>query len=245
MCCRDRALDTVPCAAAAARRTHVLDAGCEAAPAQRRASQRPILLGCQRGPQASLPPPRRARTPPSPTSHAPQRAAMVLHARSLSRLRSVDFYKKIPSDLTEATLAGAGLSIAASVIMALLLVLVRARGGAEGERAGCCQGAVILARPARPMRAPCEPHAPRATRCARARAGGRLLPQPSGGAARRPRFGPTLHQGTEPHGFPRAPPAARAPAAPLDRAAPRSSAASYGCSRCLSWSWTAAGPTTC
>lgn len=44
--------------------------------------------------------------------------------RSLSRLRSVDFYKKIPSDLTEATLTGAWLSIAASIIMSTLLVLV-------------------------------------------------------------------------------------------------------------------------
>ena len=46
-----------------------------------------------------------------------------MQRRTLSRLRSVDFYKKIPSDLTEATLTGAWLSIAASVIMALLLVL--------------------------------------------------------------------------------------------------------------------------
>ncbi|KAI8472288.1 MAG: protein disulfide isomerase [Monoraphidium minutum] len=44
-------------------------------------------------------------------------------ARSLSRLRSVDFYKKIPADLTEATLTGAWLSLAASALMALLLVL--------------------------------------------------------------------------------------------------------------------------
>ena len=43
--------------------------------------------------------------------------------RALSRLRAVDFYKKIPSDLTEATLTGAWLSVAASVVMALLLVL--------------------------------------------------------------------------------------------------------------------------
>jgi hypothetical protein len=39
-----------------------------------------------------------------------------------------------PQDLTEATLTGAWLSIAASVIMALLLVLVGLRGGAEGCR---------------------------------------------------------------------------------------------------------------
>jgi hypothetical protein len=45
--------------------------------------------------------------------------------RVFSKLRSVDFYKKIPSDLTEATLTGAWLSLAASVIMATLLVLVR------------------------------------------------------------------------------------------------------------------------
>ncbi|GBF88062.1 disulfide-isomerase [Raphidocelis subcapitata] len=44
-------------------------------------------------------------------------------SRTLSKLRSVDFYKKIPADLTEATLTGAWLSIAASVIMSTLLVL--------------------------------------------------------------------------------------------------------------------------
>jgi hypothetical protein len=53
-------------------------------------------------------------------------------ARSLSRLRSVDFYKKIPSDLTEATLTGAWLSLAASIIMATLLVLVRSAAVACG-----------------------------------------------------------------------------------------------------------------
>jgi len=47
--------------------------------------------------------------------------------RTLSRLRSVDFYKKIPADLTEATLTGAGLSIAAALIMSTLVVLVRGR----------------------------------------------------------------------------------------------------------------------
>jgi hypothetical protein len=46
-------------------------------------------------------------------------------SRSLSRLRSVDFYRKLPTDLTEATLTGAWLSIAASVLMSTLLVLVR------------------------------------------------------------------------------------------------------------------------
>jgi thiol-disulfide isomerase/thioredoxin len=42
---------------------------------------------------------------------------------SLGRLRKVDFYKKVPADLTEATLTGAWLSISASLIMAMLLVL--------------------------------------------------------------------------------------------------------------------------
>lgn len=41
-------------------------------------------------------------------------------SRIFSRLKSLDFYKKIPSDLTEATLAGAWLSICAAVIMAFL-----------------------------------------------------------------------------------------------------------------------------
>lgn len=56
--------------------------------------------------------------------------------RSLSRLRSVDFYKKIPSDLTEATLTGAWLSIVASIIMSTLLVLVSARPGLESKLVG-------------------------------------------------------------------------------------------------------------
>ncbi|GBF88082.1 disulfide-isomerase [Raphidocelis subcapitata] len=43
--------------------------------------------------------------------------------RSLSRLRAVDFYKKVPLELTEATLTGAWLSMAAAVLMATLLVL--------------------------------------------------------------------------------------------------------------------------
>lgn len=37
-----------------------------------------------------------------------------------SKLKAVDFFKKIPSDLTEATLTGAWISIAAAVIMAFL-----------------------------------------------------------------------------------------------------------------------------
>jgi hypothetical protein len=41
-------------------------------------------------------------------------------SRTLSKLRSVDFYKKIPADLTEATLTGAWLSIAASLIVGAL-----------------------------------------------------------------------------------------------------------------------------
>lgn len=40
-----------------------------------------------------------------------------------SKVRSVDFYKKLPSDLTEATLAGASLSLAAAVIIILLIIL--------------------------------------------------------------------------------------------------------------------------
>lgn len=39
-----------------------------------------------------------------------------------SKLKSVDFYKKIPSDLVEATVTGAWLSIAASVLMSFLLI---------------------------------------------------------------------------------------------------------------------------
>lgn len=41
-------------------------------------------------------------------------------ARIFARLKSIDFFKKLPSDLTEATLTGAWISIAAAVIMVLL-----------------------------------------------------------------------------------------------------------------------------
>lgn len=62
--------------------------------------------------------------PHSPCPAPPAAPRRRMAPRSLSRLKSVDFYKKIPTDLTEATLTGAWLSIAASVIMSLLLVLV-------------------------------------------------------------------------------------------------------------------------
>lgn len=94
--------------------------------------------------------------------------------RSLSRLRSVDFYKKIPSDLTEATLTGAGLSIVASVVMALLLVLVCARVRTASSPA-CAMHAVVRCshacaaharahqgRPPRSAHTRRQPHAPAA-----------------------------------------------------------------------------------
>ncbi|KAL6781846.1 Protein disulfide-isomerase 5-4 [Auxenochlorella protothecoides] len=43
--------------------------------------------------------------------------------RVLQRLRAVDFYKKIPSDLTETTLAGAVISVTAATLILLLLGL--------------------------------------------------------------------------------------------------------------------------
>eukprot|EP00850_Spirogloea_muscicola_P010995 SM000066S20470 [mRNA] locus=s66:561351:566363:+ [translate_table: standard] len=42
---------------------------------------------------------------------------------AIHRLKSVDFYRKIPRDLTEASLSGGGLSIIAAVSMVLLFVL--------------------------------------------------------------------------------------------------------------------------
>ncbi|BDA51659.1 probable endoplasmic reticulum-Golgi intermediate compartment protein [Coccomyxa sp. Obi] len=42
-------------------------------------------------------------------------------ARVLQKLRSVDFYRKIPNDLTEATLAGASISLIAAVTIMVLL----------------------------------------------------------------------------------------------------------------------------
>ena len=41
--------------------------------------------------------------------------------RLLQKLKSVDFYRKIPADLTEATLAGASISVAAAVFIVFLL----------------------------------------------------------------------------------------------------------------------------
>jgi hypothetical protein len=69
---------------------------------------------------------------PAPRPRPRPAPRMPPHSRSLSRLRAVDFYKKIPSDLTEATLTGAWLSIVASVIMSTLLVLVSRMAGAGG-----------------------------------------------------------------------------------------------------------------
>lgn len=43
--------------------------------------------------------------------------------RLLQKLKSVDFYKKMPSDLTEATLAGAWISVSAAALMGLLLFM--------------------------------------------------------------------------------------------------------------------------
>ncbi|KAG6755421.1 hypothetical protein POTOM_041243 [Populus tomentosa] len=39
---------------------------------------------------------------------------------STNKLKSVDFYRKIPRDLTEASLSGAGLSIVAALAMMFL-----------------------------------------------------------------------------------------------------------------------------
>eukprot|EP00891_Asterochloris_glomerata_P001965 jgi/Astpho2/1965/Aster-00474 len=43
--------------------------------------------------------------------------------RILGRLKGVDFYRRLPSDLTEATLHGAGLSVLAAFIMMFLLIM--------------------------------------------------------------------------------------------------------------------------
>lgn len=43
----------------------------------------------------------------------------------LQRLKSVDFYRKLPTDLTEATLSGAAISIATTFIILFLLGAVR------------------------------------------------------------------------------------------------------------------------
>lgn len=45
----------------------------------------------------------------------------------MQRLKSVDFYRKLPTDLTEATLSGAAISIATTVIILFLLGAVSMR----------------------------------------------------------------------------------------------------------------------
>lgn len=45
-------------------------------------------------------------------------------SKSFSKLKAIDFYKKIPSDLVEATLTGAWLSITAAILMAFLFGMV-------------------------------------------------------------------------------------------------------------------------
>lgn len=45
--------------------------------------------------------------------------------RFFAKLKAVDFFKKIPADLLEASLGGAWISLAAAVIMVLLFGMVR------------------------------------------------------------------------------------------------------------------------
>lgn len=44
----------------------------------------------------------------------------------MQRLKSVDFYRKLPTDLTEATLSGAAISIVTTLLILFLLGAVRA-----------------------------------------------------------------------------------------------------------------------
>ena len=54
---------------------------------------------------------------------------------ALQRLKSVDFYRKLPTDLTEATLSGAAISIATTFIILFLLGAVRAAAAAAAAAA--------------------------------------------------------------------------------------------------------------
>jgi hypothetical protein len=47
--------------------------------------------------------------------------------RLLAKLKGVDFFRKIPTDLTEATLAGASISVTAAAVIIMLLSAVRGR----------------------------------------------------------------------------------------------------------------------
>jgi hypothetical protein len=54
---------------------------------------------------------------------------MLATPSPLQRLKSVDFYRKLPTDLTEATLSGAAISIATTFIILFLLGAVRGGQG--------------------------------------------------------------------------------------------------------------------
>lgn len=100
----------------------------------------------QRGRKALPGPKSRAaavpRPPPAlpPAAAAALRAALARRGRSLplllpfnsalpQRLKAVDFYRKLPTDLTEATLSGAVISIATAVFILFLLGAVRCCAG--------------------------------------------------------------------------------------------------------------------
>lgn len=74
-----------------------------------------------------------AGAPPKYGTAAARRAAQGLAAAppaslpAMQRLKSVDFYRKLPTDLTEATLSGAAISIATTVIILFLLGAVSMR----------------------------------------------------------------------------------------------------------------------
>lgn len=62
----------------------------------------------------------------------------------MQRLKSVDFYRKLPNDLTEATLSGAAISIATTFIILFLLGAVRTAPPAAAPSLAallpCCRG---------------------------------------------------------------------------------------------------------
>jgi len=91
----------------------------------------PAALGPRRGGDRQCP------APGSPPKYGAAAAALPCRPRlppaflrpcpAAQRLKSVDFYRKLPTDLTEATLSGAAISIATTFIILFLLRAVRMR----------------------------------------------------------------------------------------------------------------------
>lgn len=92
---------------------------------------------CGAGPSASWPCCRRRSCRGRPLL-CPHPVALLLQ-----RLKSVDFYRKLPTDLTEATLSGAAISIVTTVVILFLLGAVRCSPRLLPRFQPCTQGLML------------------------------------------------------------------------------------------------------